>query len=146
MADLKALADAVIKGDQNTSVEITKAALAEGMAAKSVLDETIKMTQERGLVLLEGKAKDLLDGAHDSAGLTHGKKSGVYPDGLTEREVEVLRLVVRGLTNKEIGGDLFISVKTVNNHVRNILEKIGASNRTEAATYAMRSGLIVESE
>ncbi|UCF16240.1 MAG: B12-binding domain-containing protein, partial [Phycisphaerales bacterium] len=39
MADLKALADAVIRGDQNTAVEITKAALAEGMAAKSVLDD-----------------------------------------------------------------------------------------------------------
>jgi DNA-binding NarL/FixJ family response regulator len=62
----------------------------------------------------------------------------VRPDGLTDRETEVLALIARGLTNKEIGVKLFISAKTVDAHVRNILDKTGTANRTEAATYAIR--------
>jgi DNA-binding CsgD family transcriptional regulator len=55
---------------------------------------------------------------------------------LTDREVEILRLVARGLTNAEIADRLFISVKTAGNHVSNILSKIGARSRTEAAAFA----------
>ena len=55
---------------------------------------------------------------------------------LTDRELEVLRLVARGLTNAEIADRLFISVKTAGNHVSNILTKIGARSRTEAAAFA----------
>ncbi len=60
------------------------------------------------------------------------KGSGV----LTDRELEILRLVSRGLTNAEIADRLFISVKTAGNHVSNILSKIGARSRTEAAAFA----------
>lgn len=55
---------------------------------------------------------------------------------LTDREVEILRLVARGLTNAEIADRLFISVKTAGNHVSNILSKVGARSRTEAAAFA----------
>ena len=65
-----------------------------------------------------------------------------YPDGLTQREVEVLGLICGGKTDREIGEELFISVRTVGNHVRSILNKTGTANRTEAATYAGRHGLI----
>ena len=65
-----------------------------------------------------------------------------YPDGLTEREVEVLRLVAAGKTNPEIAEDLFISPRTVTTHVSNILNKINAVNRAEAASYATREGLV----
>ncbi|WP_374023575.1 AAA family ATPase [Mycobacterium sp. HNNTM2301] len=58
------------------------------------------------------------------------------PDGLTEREVEVLRLLAEGLSNRTIGERLFISTNTAANHVRNILIKTGAANRTQAAMYA----------
>lgn len=58
------------------------------------------------------------------------------PDGLTEREVEVLRLLAEGLSNRAIGERLYISTNTAANHVRNILIKTGAANRTQAAMYA----------
>ena len=64
-----------------------------------------------------------------------------YPGGLTRREVEVLRLISGGKTDREIGEELFISVKTVGNHVSNILNKTNTANRTEAATYAALHGL-----
>ncbi|MBE1558641.1 helix-turn-helix transcriptional regulator [Nonomuraea africana] len=58
--------------------------------------------------------------------------------GLTAREFEVLKLVTRGMSNREIAGELFISVKTVSVHVSNILGKLGASSRGEAAATAHR--------
>ncbi|MFI7126793.1 response regulator [Nonomuraea sp. NPDC050153] len=58
------------------------------------------------------------------------------PDGLTVREVEVLRLVTGGLSNAEIGSALFIAETTVKTHINNAFAKIGVRNRTEAAAYA----------
>jgi DNA-binding CsgD family transcriptional regulator/tetratricopeptide (TPR) repeat protein len=62
--------------------------------------------------------------------------------GLTSRELEVLRLVAAGLSNREIGGELFISAKTASVHVSNILAKLGVSSRVEAAAIAHRDGLL----
>ncbi len=64
-----------------------------------------------------------------------------YPGGLTEREVEVLRLIAAGKTNLEIAEELVIAEGTARRHVANIYEKIGAANRTEAAAYAALRGL-----
>jgi DNA-binding NarL/FixJ family response regulator len=64
------------------------------------------------------------------------------PDDLSPREVEILRLVARGLSNREIGRELTISEHTAANHVRSILRKTGCANRTEATTYAHRRGLV----
>ena len=64
-----------------------------------------------------------------------------YRDGLSQREVEVLRLVAVGKTNQDIADELVISLRTVANHVTNILNKTSSANRTEAATYASRHGL-----
>jgi DNA-binding NarL/FixJ family response regulator len=64
------------------------------------------------------------------------------PDGLSEREVEVLRLVATGLSNRQIGERLFISANTAANHVRSILQKTGSANRAEATAYAARRGLL----
>jgi len=63
------------------------------------------------------------------------------PDGLTPREVEVLRLIASGKSNQEIATELVISINTVTNHVKNILGKTGCANRTEAAAYAIPRGL-----
>lgn len=62
-------------------------------------------------------------------------------DPLTEREVEVLRLVARGLSNQEIAGELVISEATVRTHVSNVLGKLHLASRTQAALYALREGL-----
>ena len=61
---------------------------------------------------------------------------------LTQRETQVLRHVALGLSNKEIGRSLEISVETVKEHVQNILRKIAVSDRTQAAVWAVRKGLV----
>jgi DNA-binding CsgD family transcriptional regulator len=63
-------------------------------------------------------------------------------DGLTPREVEVLRLVAEGMSNKEVAAHLVISENTAANHVRSILSKSGSTNRTAAAMYAREQGLL----
>jgi DNA-binding CsgD family transcriptional regulator len=65
-----------------------------------------------------------------------------YPQGLSPREIDVLRLVACGRTDREIAEELFISVKTVGFHVGNILNKTNCVNRTEAATFAAQHDLI----
>jgi DNA-binding NarL/FixJ family response regulator len=62
--------------------------------------------------------------------------------GLTPREVEVLALVVRGLVNKQIAGELKMADNTVKNHIKTILQKLGVQDRTQAATEAIRRGII----
>jgi DNA-binding CsgD family transcriptional regulator len=66
------------------------------------------------------------------------------PDGLSYREVQILGLVAQGLSNREIGSALFISEHTAANHIRSILRKTSCANRTEAASYAHRHGLVSE--
>jgi len=61
--------------------------------------------------------------------------------GLTERELEVLRLIARGMSNKLIAHELVVSEKTVKTHVSNILAKLHLADRTQAALYAVREGL-----
>lgn len=61
---------------------------------------------------------------------------------LTERELEVLKLVAKGMNNRDIGSELFISENTVKNHVRNILEKLHLHSRMEAVVYAVREKLL----
>lgn len=62
--------------------------------------------------------------------------------GLTKREIEVLRLLVEGYSDKEIGEALFISHRTAMTHVLNILNKLGVNSRTAAAAWALRHGVV----
>ena len=77
-----------------------------------------------------------------AAGQPADSKSERTPPGLTERELEVVRLLARGLTNKEIASALDISVKTAGHHVQHIFEKAGVTTRAAAALFAMQSGLV----
>jgi NarL family two-component system response regulator LiaR len=74
----------------------------------------------------------------------HGARRGepnVFHN-LSDRELEVLRLIAEGLSNAEISGRLFISEKTTKNHVSNILSKLHLADRTQAAVYAWRQGVV----
>lgn len=64
------------------------------------------------------------------------------PDALSERELEVLRLMAKGAANKEIAAGLYISESTVKTHIQSIFQKLGVSDRTEAVTRAIRQGII----
>ncbi len=70
------------------------------------------------------------------------RTGGALPNGLTERELDVLQLVAEGLSNREIGERLFISANTAANHVRSILGKTDAPNRTKAAIFAAEHDLL----
>ncbi|SLK42865.1 two-component transcriptional regulatory protein [Mycobacteroides abscessus subsp. abscessus] len=63
-------------------------------------------------------------------------------DNLTERELEVLMCIGEGMTNQAISEELYIGIKTVKTHVSNILSKLGVADRTQAAVYANRNGVI----
>jgi DNA-binding CsgD family transcriptional regulator len=89
---------------------------------------------------LDGEAARAVLGA---AGHRVGRRRE-WSAGLTSREVEVLALLVRGGSNKEIGSRLCISPKTVGNHVEHIYAKLGVSTRAEASLFAMQHGLVGE--
>jgi len=68
--------------------------------------------------------------------------AAAHPDSLSAREVEVLRLIAAGRSNREIGTALFLSVRTVERHIANIYGKTNARGRAEATAYALRQGLV----
>lgn len=101
--------------------------------AAALLGRAAQLGREHGLAAVVAKIAALGAAVTTPAAL---------PDGLTSREVEILSRAAHGLSNREIGAELFISEHTVANHVRSILRKTGCANRTEAATYAHRHGLV----
>jgi DNA-binding CsgD family transcriptional regulator len=105
--------------------------------ALSLLEESLALSRELGMQPLMERVARLQEQIQSQPA-----RPPAYPDGLTQREVEVLRLIAVGKSDREIAQELFISVRTVNNHVRGILNKTGLSNRVEAAAYAVRLGLV----
>jgi DNA-binding CsgD family transcriptional regulator len=105
--------------------------------AQPLLTEAIALYEQMGLAHFAAKARVLLTAARSVRA-----SAPDFPDSLSEREVEVLRLVAAGKSNREVAEVLVISVNTVFQHVRSILNKTGCSNRTEAAAYALRHGLV----
>ena len=105
-------------------------------SAMSLLREALDIAGELGMRPLMERAAEQLSRAEAQRGVRS------YPDGLTEREVEVLRLISMGMTNQAVAEELVISPGTVARHVANILSKTNSANRTEAARYASRHGLV----
>jgi len=84
-----------------------------------------------------------LGAAHDADRVREARGGGrALPQGLTEREAEVLRLVASGCTNKEVAAQLFLSEKTVARHLSNIFAKIGVSSRSAATAFAFEHGIV----
>ncbi|MGH2630141.1 MAG: response regulator transcription factor, partial [Actinomycetota bacterium] len=77
-----------------------------------------------------------------AAGRSRATTRGAWPAGLSDREVEVLRLVAAGSSNREIAQGLVISPRTAEHHVQHIYGKIGVSTRAAAAMFAMQHGLL----
>jgi DNA-binding CsgD family transcriptional regulator len=105
--------------------------------AEGLLAEGLSLARDIGMRFLEKRIQERLRQIEDrpASGPSH-------PNGLTGREVEVLRLVAKGFTNREIADLLHISAKTVARHLQNIYEKAGCANRAEASAYAVQKGLI----
>ena len=121
----------------HTAYEYGRMLLARGRAedagrAASMLTEAAALAERIGMPTLLAR----IDGLGSPVAPTTP-----LPDELSPREVDILRLVARGLSNRQIGEELFISEHTAANHMRSILRKTSCANRTEAATYAHRHGL-----
>jgi DNA-binding NarL/FixJ family response regulator len=101
--------------------------------AQQLTEQALSIADPRGLRRITG----MLASGDSQQGCTSAR-----PDGLTSREIDVLRLLGAGASNREIAGQLFITENTAANHVRSILMKTGAGNRTQAAIYATTHGLL----
>lgn len=124
----------------HTAYEYARMLLTRGRAvdrprAAELLADAAEACKQFGLRALQDKVHALRG---------EGPRPAELPDGLSARELDVLRLVARGHSNREIGKQLFISEHTAANHIRSILRKTGCANRTDAASYAHQRGLVDE--
>ena len=104
--------------------------------ALALLDESLSIATDLGMRPLVERVNQRIEQVQALP-----ETPPAYPDGLSHREVEVLRLIASGKTNLEIAEGLVIAEGTARRHVANIYEKIGAANRVEAASYAAQHGL-----
>ncbi len=95
-----------------------------------------------GVIISPLMAAKLLNEFKDLTAGTERESAEQADANLSPREGEVLQLVAQGATNKEIADSLFISENTVKTHLRNIMEKLHLANRSQAAVYAVRKGLV----
>ncbi len=101
------------------------------------LERAIRTLHQGGVYLPANLARELL---HSPAGALGAEPSSLDP--LTERELEILKLVAQGWGNDEIAARLVISPRTAGVHISHILDKLGLKNRTQAALYALRQGIV----
>ncbi len=120
------------------------------MKLRVYLDLSNAVTRRRMAALLRADGEVALVGTAEDADLVVSERvvataaPGAVAQGgaLTARELEVLRLVARGLSNKEIAADLRITTHTVKYHLAAVLEKLGVRSRTEAVSLGVRTGLV----
>ncbi len=121
------------------------------MKLRVYLDLSNAVTRRRVAALLRADGEVALVGTAEDADLVVSERvvataapgAALQAGGaLTARELEVLRLVARGLSNKEIAADLRITTHTVKYHLAAVLEKLGVRSRTEAVSLGVRTGLV----
>lgn len=116
---------------------------AQGYLLKSAspvqLRDAVRVVCEGGVVVSPELAATLVNEFKELQSRVTPEKEG-YPSGLTDREMEVLSLLAEGLSNKDIADRLYISERTVKNHISNVLSKLHLENRVQAALYAQREG------
>jgi DNA-binding CsgD family transcriptional regulator len=113
------------------------------LLARGTADDRSEARGQLGLALGLARSIGLPELTGRAAALgTDLPQASVLPDGLTSRELEILAELARGSSNREIGRRLHISEHTAANHIRSILRKTQCANRTEAAGYALRRGLV----
>jgi len=128
-----------------TRLQLAELLLAHNPSERAIalahLDFAISELREMGMQPALERALTLKDRLDAGPGR---RTAPAYPDGLSQREVEVLRLLAAGRTNQEIADALVLSVRTIENHTASIYAKIGARSRAEATAYAFRQGLVLE--
>jgi len=120
------------------------------MKLRVYLDLSNAVTRRRMAALLRADGEVALVGTAEDADVvvservvsTAAPAAVAHGGALTARELEVLRLVARGLSNKEIAADLRITTHTVKYHLAAVLEKLGVRSRTEAVSLGVRKGLV----
>jgi DNA-binding NarL/FixJ family response regulator len=120
---------------------------ARGYLTKDASAEEIARAIEAvrdGAAQLDPSVQRRLVDALAAGGHPQRRRKGDLPDGLTQREAEVLALIAEGRSNAEIAEELFISEATVKTHINNTFAKIGARHRAEAVRYAYLNGLASE--
>lgn len=159
------LMDLIMPGlDGISAIEILRAELpnTEIIALTSVLEDEKVLGAIRagaiGYLLKDTRAEDLIRAIkaaamgqvqlspQAAARLVREVRAPENPEVLTQRETDVLRLIAKGYSNKEIANELVVGEKTVKTHVSNILSKLAVSSRTQAALFAIRIGLVTISK
>jgi DNA-binding CsgD family transcriptional regulator len=113
---------------------LSRRAAGDRRVATALLEECVSGARQLGMGELAAKAERLL--------APHKARGAALPDGLTRREAEVLRMIAAGMSNRDISAMLVLSLRTTARHVTNIYAKIGARNRAEATSYAIRQKLL----
>ncbi|MGK2850029.1 MAG: helix-turn-helix transcriptional regulator, partial [Candidatus Limnocylindrales bacterium] len=127
-------------GDRSAAADALTEAwrIAERLGSRP-LREAVEGLAARARVPLHAPASSSAEPAPEQAPPPSGDAAASF--GLTRRELEVIPLLIQGRTNRQIAEELFISESTAGVHVSNVIGKLGASSRTEAATIALRAGL-----
>jgi DNA-binding CsgD family transcriptional regulator len=123
---------------EHASMLLLRGSQGDAVRAGALLDQALAIYRDLGMEHHAATVRALLADRRLAAGARHQR---AYPDGLSEREVEVLRLLAAGKSNRAIADALVVSPNTVAFHIKGIFNKTGAANRTEAAAYAHRHGL-----
>jgi DNA-binding NarL/FixJ family response regulator len=143
-----AIVDGIQHGSLRWKIRLSLAAamIKAGESPAAILQQTRELIEQTFRSLAQSPLQQVFSSQWvkqiEELGQTPIPEKPTYPAGLTEREIEVLRLVARGATNQQVAQALHISIHTVNTHLTNILNKTGCENRTAASAFAIQHHLV----